>query len=54
MADDRLELIASVKNLTSGPLKDIQRSMRALAARPKKVTGSVFNTARITLSRWLS
>jgi hypothetical protein len=26
------ELIASVKNLTSGPLKDIQRSMRALAA----------------------
>jgi hypothetical protein len=32
MADDRLELIASVKNLTSGPLKDIQRSMRALAA----------------------
>lgn len=29
MADDRLELIASVKNLTSGPLRDIQRSMRA-------------------------
>ena len=32
MADDRLELIASVKNLTSGPIRDIQRSMRALAA----------------------
>jgi Phage tail lysozyme len=32
MADERLELIASVKNLTSGPIRDIQRSMRALAA----------------------
>jgi hypothetical protein len=29
---ERLELIASVRNLTSGPIKDIQRSMRAMAA----------------------
>jgi hypothetical protein len=32
---NRLELIASVKNLTSGPIKDIQRSMRTLAADSK-------------------
>lgn len=35
MADDKLELIASVKNLTSGPIRDIQRSLRALAADSK-------------------
>jgi uncharacterized protein (TIGR02594 family) len=35
MADDRLELVASVKNLTRGPIADIARSMRALAADTK-------------------
>jgi hypothetical protein len=35
MADERLELIGSVKNLTSGPIRDIRRSMLALAADSK-------------------